>query len=98
MTHVFLNPNSATNLRNTINEDVDFSYKHVKERNKKNPKLYPAWNRICALMDRIQDTTEHINHIQFQDEIENRSAFSFLDFMNHSSVLIDCIYEIARIG
>ncbi len=97
MTHVFLNPNSATNLRNTINEDVDFSYKHVKERNKKNPKLYPAWNRICALMDRIQDTAEHINHIQFQDEIENRSAFSFLDFMNHSSVLIDCIYEIARI-
>ena len=75
-----------------------FLIRHHKTRAKKNDhQTYPAWNRICALMDRIQDTAEHINNIELHNEKANRSAFSFLDLMNYGSVLKDCIYEIARI-
>lgn len=97
MISVYLDPDLGANLRQTVNEDIDFSYKHSTEISKGNHKICPAWNRICALMDRIQDTAEHINNIRLHDEDEDRSAFSFLDLMNHASVLIDCIYEIARI-
>lgn len=97
MISIFLDPEMAIRLRWTINHDIDFSYKHTKER-KKDKKQYPAWNRICAIMDRIQDTAEHINDIKLQEnKKDDRGAFDFLDLMNHSSVLIDCIYEIARI-
>lgn len=101
MISVNLDLEIASNLRCVINEDRDFSYNHKSckknEAKKENPKLYPAWGRICALMDRIQDTAEHINDIKLHDEDEDRSAFSFTDLMNYSSVLMDCIYEIARI-
>lgn len=94
---VYLDPQIAINLRQTVNEDAEFSYRHMKEISHANHKMSPAWQRICTLMDRIQDTAEHINGIQLHDIREKRIAFSFLDLMNHSSVLIDCVYEIARI-
>lgn len=94
---IHLSPEISVMLRRAVNDDVDISITHEKERSHGNGKLYPAWNRICALMDRIQDTAEHINNIELHNEKENRSAFSFIDLMNYGSVLIDCIYEIARI-
>ena len=95
---VILDDHIGVKLRRTINDEVDFSIRHERTRaNKRDQRVYPAWNRICALMDRIQDTAEHINNIELHNEKENRSAFSFLDLMNYGSVLKDCIYEIARI-
>ena len=94
---IHLSPEESVMLRRAVNDDVDISINHQKERTRGNKQLYPAWNRICALMDRIQDTAEHINNIELHNEKENRSAFSFMDLMNYGSVLIDCIYEIARI-
>ena len=91
-----LNPETSDKLRRTINDDVDISMRHQQTRANCGH-LYPAWNRICALMDRIQDTAEHINNLELHNEKENRSAFSFLDLMNYGSVLKDCIFEMARI-
>ena len=100
MIAVILDPNVAVNLRRSVTDDVDFSYNHKSNKydgKSKKSKLYPAWDRICALMDRIQDTADHINNIQLYDGDEGRSAFSFMDLMNYSAVLIECIYEIARV-
>lgn len=64
---VFLDDRIGEKLRRTVNDDVDFSIRHQRTRANHDPHLYPAWNRICALMDRIQDTAEHINNIELHN-------------------------------
>ena len=99
--HVSLDNDIATRLRDTVNLDTNIAIRSEKtlrfpSDRTKNP-VYPAWNRICALMDRIEDIAAHINEMSIERPQHARCAFSFLDLLNHSAVLIDCIYEIARI-
>ena len=87
----------ALRLRDAVNEDTPSIRNTQKPLKKKNSKVYPVWNRTCALLDRIEDIVAHINGIVVQKDPYERTAFSFLDLLNHSAVLVDCVYEIARI-
>lgn len=93
-----LNPEIPDKLRNEVNEDVRFSVetKH-KLKGERTGKLYPAWNRICAIMDRIEDLVYHINGMEVSSAQDIQSAFTFFDLLNHGAVLIDCVNMIAQI-
>lgn len=87
----------ASKLRATVNNRVNISIKRKQTLEKKQSKLYPAWNRICAIMDRIEDTAYYLNNLVVSSSEDERNAFSFFHLLNYSSVLLDCINEIARI-
>ncbi len=77
-------------LRNKINEQLNISYK------KKYGK-HRAWHKICAIMDRLDDTVNYLNTLKLNTGKYRRSAFDFYDFMNNASVVVDCIKELAKI-
>lgn len=85
-----LNTEILRRLRDKINEQQNISYK-------KTYKKYRAWDKICAIMDRLDDTVEHLNSIKLNTGKYKRSAFDFFDFMNNASVVIDCIKELSKI-
>ena len=80
-------------LRDTINEERNLSCEKTGTMQKQ---IYPAWNRICAIMDRLDDTVNYINGMVL-GECHNRSAFDFYEFINCSYIVIDCIKSIAEI-
>ena len=93
-----LDPCVATRLRNTVNSDSNISIQGQKTLKGKNTtREYPSWNRVCVTMDRIEDLAYHINQMKITKDSDSRTAFAFLDLLNHASVLLDCIYEIARL-
>ena len=60
-------------------------------------KRYRAWHKICAIMDRLDDTVEYLNTLELNTGKYKRSAFDFFDFMNNASVVIDCVKELSKI-
>ncbi|WP_088356640.1 hypothetical protein [Bacillus cereus] len=58
---------------------------------------YPAWDKICAIMDRLDDTVNYLNELKLNTGKYQRSAFDFFDFINNASVVVDCIKELAKI-
>ncbi|MCY6482820.1 hypothetical protein OW763_00410 [Clostridium aestuarii] len=48
-------------------------------------------------MDRLDDTVYYLNKLKLNTGKYSRSAFDFYDFMNASSVVVDCIKELAKI-
>ncbi len=58
---------------------------------------YYAWNRICAIMDRLEDTLYYLNQIEIGKDKNTRSAFDFYDFINNAFIVIDCIKTIGKI-
>ena len=91
-----LDPDIASSLRRVVNDDVNISLKASKAV-KYGKKPFPSWNRICVIMDRIEDTADHLNNLVLTPRDDNRCAFDFLDLINHASVLTECIYEMARL-
>ncbi|MEB2492878.1 hypothetical protein SOP93_17070 [Peribacillus frigoritolerans] len=77
-------------LRNKVNEEQNISF------NKRYGK-HRAWDRICAIMDRLDDTVDYLNGFKLNTGKYNRSAFDFYDFMNNASVVIDCVKHLAKI-
>ena len=77
-------------LRNKINEQKNISYNKMY-------KKYRAWDKICAIMNRLDDTVEYLNTIELNTGKYKRSAFDFFDFMNNASVVIDCVKELSKI-
>lgn len=77
-------------LRDKVNEQQDISY------NKKYGK-HRAWDRICAIMDRLDDTVYFLNGLKLNTGKYKKSAFDFYDFMNNASVVLDCIKELGKI-
>lgn len=77
-------------LRDKVNEEQNISY------NKKYHK-YRAWDKICAIMDRLDDTVDYLNTLKLNTGRYRRSAFDFYDFMNNSSVIVDCIKELVKV-
>lgn len=77
-------------LRNTVNNQQNISY------NKKCGK-HRAWDKICAIMDRLDDTVYFLNELKLNTGKYERSAFDFYDFMNNAAVIVDCIKELVKI-
>jgi hypothetical protein len=77
-------------LRDKVNEEQNISY------NKRYGK-HRAWDKICAIMDRLDDTAYFLNELKLNTGKYKRSAFDFFDFMNNASVIVDCIKELAKI-
>ena len=77
-------------LRNKINEQKNISYNKMYGK-------YRAWDKICAIMNRLDDTVEYLNTIELNTGKYKRSAFDFFDFMNNASVVIDCVKELSKI-
>lgn len=85
-----LDTDILSKLRNTINNHQNISY------NKKYRK-YRAWDKICAIMDRLDDTVYFLNELKLNTGKYRRSAFDFYDFMNNAAVIVDCIKELVKI-
>ncbi len=87
-------------LRDTINHEQHISivkkFKYSKDRKSK-VKEYYAWDKMCAIMDRLDDTIEYLNNLKLNTGKYKRSAFDFYDFMNNASVVIDCVKELTSI-
>lgn len=77
-------------LRDKVNENQNISYN-------KQYKKYRAWDKICAIMDRLDDTVDYLNQLKLNTGKYRRSAFDFYDFMNNAAVVCDCIKELAKI-
>lgn len=87
----------AHDLRDAVNERQNLSIEKEHTQSNNNSKItYSAWDRICAIMDRLEDTISHINNLEL-GKINNRSAFDFYEFINCAYVIIDCIKTMGRI-
>ena len=90
----------AKNLRDAINEKQNLSIEKEHEiKDAKTKKFVPyfAWDRICAIMERIEDTLDYLNLIELGKCCSTRSAFDFYDFINNAYVVIDGIKIIGQI-
>ncbi len=88
----------AEKLRFAINDEVELSIRNEESlTGKNNTKKFPTWNRVCALMDRIQDTVYYLNSLVIKYSSYNTDVFDVYNMINHSAVLVDCVYEIARL-
>lgn len=85
-----LNTEILRKLRNKINEQKNISYNKMYGK-------YRAWDKICAIMNRLDDTVEYLNTIELNTGKYKRSAFDFFDFMNNASVVIACVKELSKI-
>jgi hypothetical protein len=90
-----LNQQLSYDLRYAINQEINISIK--KPLRTKNRTQLLAWDRICAIMDRLDDTVEYLNGLELNSGKYKRSAFDFFDFMNNASVIIDCVNELGKI-
>lgn len=95
MFKIELNYQLASDLRNIVNEEQNISINKPLKINKTSNQT--AWDLLCAIMDRLQDTVYYINGLELNTGRHSRSAFDFFDFMNNASVIIDCVNELARI-
>lgn len=86
----------ARDLRDAVNDRQKQSVNNV-HRDKQITGDYLAWDRICAAMDRLEDTLIYLNYIEIGGYENGRTAFDFFDFVNNSYVVIDCIKTIGRI-
>ncbi|RFB53394.1 hypothetical protein [Bacillus thuringiensis] len=77
-------------LRDKVNEQQNITInKKVGEKR--------AWDKICSIMDRLDDTVDYLNRIKLNTGRYSRSAFDFYDFLNNASVVVDCIKQLAKL-
>ena len=72
----------AKKLRDTVNEKQNISIEkehEIKDAKTKKTVPYLAWDRICAIMDRIDDTLEYINLMELGNCRSSKSAFDFFE-------------------
>lgn len=92
---IALNYQLASSLRDVVNDEQHISINKPLKTIKTSDQT--AWDMICAIMDRLEDTVEYINGLELNTGRYSRSAFDFFDFMNNASVIIDCVNELAKI-
>ncbi|MCM1260392.1 MAG: hypothetical protein NC182_05600 [Prevotella sp.] len=83
-------------LREIINDRLNVSFNIEHKLKLKDSSQYWAWNRICAIMDRLEDTLHYVNETGLVLN-NHRSQFSFYEFINNAYVIIDCIKTIGKI-
>lgn len=80
-------------LREAMNENSFFAINQ--EREYANKHKYFAWGHICAAMDRVHDTMEHINTLKLGEK--DGIAFDFYELINDMFIVISNIQAIATI-
>lgn len=83
-------------LRSAILENQKFSLEK-EHKDKETKGIYPAWHRICAIMDRLEDTVGYVNTLVLGKCRNQRSAFDFYEYINCVFVIIDCIKTMGSI-
>lgn len=63
---------------------------------KKRYKGVPAWDCICACVNRIRDTVGYLND-QELGSMRYGSAFDFINFIDNAAVMLDCVDMLAKI-
>lgn len=85
-------------LRDAINEDRHLSIeKQSTLKNNKSNVPYYAWDRICAILDRLDDTVDYLNKMELGHCRSPRSAFDFYEFLNCVYTVIDGIKTLGLI-
>lgn len=97
--HFHFNTEYAEKLRDAVNDrhKQSIDVNHTVQTRKNVTEKYFAWNRICAIMDRLEDTLVYLNRMELGGSDERRTAFDFFDFINNCFVVIDCIETIGSI-
>lgn len=85
----------AIDLRNSINDRVKYSIER-EATDKEFKGSYRVWNRLCATMDRLEDTLAHINNLELGNIHNGAAAFDFYEFINCSYVVIECIKTVVQ--
>ncbi|MBE5732766.1 MAG: hypothetical protein E7353_07025 [Clostridiales bacterium] len=96
--HFDLQP--AHDLRAAINDKQNLSIKKehlMLDGRTKKTVPYFAWDRICAIMDRLEDTLDYINLMELGNCRSQRSAFDFFEFVNNAYIVIEGIKTIGQI-
>ncbi len=83
-----------TDLRKAMNENTFFAINKI-DKHKENF-YYQSWGRMCAAMDRIEDTMSYINSMSIGED-DDTIAFDFYDFINNVYVVIENIKTMANI-
>lgn len=95
MAKIQLNNFLCSKLRNKINEYQNYSIN--KTHSIKNAKTERGWDKICAIMDRLDDTTLYLNSLDLKKGTGPLPVFDFYNFMNNAATLIDCINFLGEI-
>ena len=96
MAKINLNIDLCAQLRNKVNEYQHYSITKTHSIAKDN-KNNRGWEKICAIMDRLDDTVFYLNSLEIKKEHNRTAIFDFYNFMNHAASLIDCIRYLAEI-
>ena len=90
----------AKKLRDAVNEkqklSIEKEHKIWDCKNKKDVSYF-AWDRICAIMNRVEDTLDYLNSMELGNCRSRQSAFDFYDFINNAYVVIEGIKIIGQI-
>ncbi|MBR6199026.1 MAG: hypothetical protein IKQ61_02035, partial [Spirochaetales bacterium] len=95
MAHINLNIDFCVQLRNKVNEYQHYSITKTHSLKKDNAQC--GWEKICAIMDRLDDTTRYLNSIELQKTENVLSVFDFYNFINNAATLLDCIKYLGEI-
>lgn len=76
-----------------ISEQISFVEKAFRE---KSYRGVPAWDCICACIQRIRSIVGYLND-QVLGKMEHGNAFDFINFINNASVMLDSIDMLAGI-
>ena len=95
MAHLNLDLQLCKKLRKKINEYQHYSI--TKTHSIKKAPGERGWAKICAIMDRLDDTSLYLNSLELQKSSSVISVFDFYNFMNNSATMLDCINFLAEI-
>lgn len=95
MAHINLNLDYCAQLRNKVNEYQHYSI--TRTHSLKNDNAPRGWEKICAIMDRLDDTTRYLNSLELQKTPSVLAVFDFYNFMNNAATLLDCIKYLGEI-
>jgi hypothetical protein len=77
--------------------DVIYEQPHIAITKKYEQKATSAWDCTCAIVDRINDTTQYLNGITIEEWKYQLCPFDFFAFVSNADVLIGCIDTLAKI-
>ena len=87
-------------LRETVNEKLNLSIDKTHEiyiKDRKKTVNYYAWDRICTILNRVEDTIDYINMLELGNCRSKREAFDFYEFINNAYIVVDGIKLIGQI-